>query len=106
MDGIGDNNNLGYVVEICSLVDATPDSKEFCFSACDMNCMMDRLCYRFVIYVYMCNRSCDIVLDAYIRCYDCCGNHLSQWQMIAQASKSQSGYNIGSSQENSTRSLC
>ena len=36
----------------------------------------------------------------------CCGNHLSQWQMIAQVSKSQSGYIVGSSQENSTRSLC
>jgi len=36
----------------------------------------------------------------------CCSNHLSQWQMIVQASKSQSGYNVGSSQENSIRSLC
>ena len=35
----------------------------------------------------------------------CCSNHLSQWQMIVQASKSQSGYDMGSSQENLTRSL-
>ena len=37
---------------------------------------------------------------------DCYVNHLSQWQMIAQVSKSQSGYDVGSLQENSTRSLC
>ena len=35
----------------------------------------------------------------------CYSNHLSQWQIIAQASKSQSEYIVGSLQENSTRSL-
>ena len=35
----------------------------------------------------------------------CCNNHLSQWQMIAQVSKSQSGYIMGSSQENSVEFL-
>ena len=33
MDGVGNDNNLGFDVEICSLVDTTPDSKEFCFSS-------------------------------------------------------------------------
>jgi len=38
---------------------------------------------------------------------NCCGNHLSQWQMTAQGSKSlKMGYQVGNSQENSTRSLC
>ena len=37
----------------------------------------------------------------------CCDNHLSQWQIIAQGSKSpKDGYQVGISQENSTRSLC
>ena len=70
MDGIDDNNNFEYVVEICSLVDATSDSKKFCFSACDVNYIINCLCYRFVIYVYIQDRSCDIVLDTHIRCYD------------------------------------
>ena len=38
--------------------------------------------------------------------WECCDNHLLQWQMIAQVSKSQSGYDVGISQENLTRSLC
>ena len=70
IDGIGNDNNLEYVVEICSLVDTTPDSKKFYSSACDVNYVINCLCYRFVIYVYMRDRSCDIVLDAHIRCYD------------------------------------
>ena len=37
----------------------------------------------------------------------CCGNHLSQWQMTIQGSKFlKMGYQVGNSQENSTRSLC
>ena len=43
MDGISDNNNFGHVIEIRCLVDATSDSKEFCFSACNVNRMVDRL---------------------------------------------------------------
>ena len=38
--------------------------------------------------------------------WECCDNYLLQWQMIAQVSKSQSGYDVGKSQENSIRSLC
>ena len=51
MDGIGNNNNLGYDVKIHRLVDTTSDSKEFCFSTCDVNYIMNHLCYRFVIYM-------------------------------------------------------
>jgi len=70
MDGIDDDNNLEYVVEIHSLVDAILDNKEFCFSTCDVNCMIDHLCYRFVIYMHIHDRSYNIILDACIRCYD------------------------------------
>ena len=70
MDGISNDNNLRYDVEIHRLVDATPDSKEFYFSACDVNHVMNHLCYRFVIYMHMQDRSCNVILDAHIRCYD------------------------------------
>ena len=36
----------------------------------------------------------------------CCGNHLSQRQMITQMVNLLVGYQVGNSQENSTRSLC
>jgi len=36
----------------------------------------------------------------------CCGNHLSQRQMITQTVNLLVGYQVGNSQENSTRSLC
>jgi len=70
MNGISDDDNLGYIVGICSLVNATPDSKKFRFSACDENCVMDRLCKRLVVYMYVYDRSSNIVLDARIRSYD------------------------------------
>ena len=70
MNGISDDDNLGYIVGVCSLVDATPDSKEFCFSARDKNHMMYRLCKGFVVCVYVHDRSSDIVLNSYIKSYD------------------------------------
>ena len=36
---------------------------------------------------------------------ECCGNHLSQRQMITQTVNLLVGYQVGNSQENSTRSL-
>ena len=36
----------------------------------------------------------------------CCGNHLSQRQMITQTVNLLVGYQVGNSQENLTRSLC
>ena len=36
----------------------------------------------------------------------CCGNHLSQRQIITQTVNLLVGYQVGNSQENSTRSLC
>ena len=40
-----------------------------------------------------------------VDCKDCCGNHLSERQMITQAVNLLVGYQVGNSQENSTRSL-
>jgi len=70
MNEIGDNDNLGYIVGIRSLINATPDSEKFRFSACDKNHMIDCLCKRLVVCMYMRNKSSDIVLDACIRSYD------------------------------------
>ena len=39
------------------------------------------------------------------RLWQCCGNYLSQRQMITQAVNLLVGYQVGNSQENSTRSL-
>ena len=41
-----------------------------------------------------------------IHSYTCCGNHLLQRQMITQAVNLLVEYQVGNSQENSTRSLC
>ena len=47
-----------------------------------------------------------IIIVVEILKWECCDDYLLQWQMIVQVSKSQSGYDEGKSQENSTRSLC
>jgi len=70
MNGIGDNDNLHYIIGVCSLVNATSDSEKFCFSTCDKNCMIDYLCKRLVVCMYVHDRNSDIILDACIRSYD------------------------------------
>ena len=70
MDGIGDNNNLGHIIEIHCLVNAASNYKEFYFSTCNMNHVVNCLCQRFVVYVHMRDRCGNIVLDACIRYYD------------------------------------
>jgi len=70
MNGISNDDNLGYIVGVHSLVNATPDSEKFCFSACDENCMMDCLCKRLVVCMYVRDRSSNIVLNACIKSYD------------------------------------
>ena len=48
-----------------------------------------------------------LVLLSWFCLLHCCGNHLSQWQMTAQGSKSLDiGFRVESLQENLTRSLC
>ena len=70
MDGISDNNNFGHVIEIQYLVDAASDSKEFCFSTCNVNYMVDHLYNWSVVHVCMWYQCSNIVLDACIWSYD------------------------------------
>ena len=53
MDRISNNNNFGHIIKIWCLVDATSDNKEFCFSACNMNHMVDHLYNWSVIHVHI-----------------------------------------------------
>jgi len=43
MDGVSDDNNFTNVLKVCSFIDATPNSKEFGFSFCDVNCVINNL---------------------------------------------------------------
>jgi len=40
MDGISNNNNFGNILLGTCLIDTTPDRKEFCFSGCDKDSMV------------------------------------------------------------------
>ena len=53
MDRIGNDNDLGDVIMIWNLVYTIPNSKQFCFSTSDMNCMMKGLGDRVVVGVHM-----------------------------------------------------
>jgi len=70
MNGIGDDDNLGYIIGIHSLVNATPNSKKFHFSTCDEYRIIDHLCKRLVVCMYVHNKSSNIVLNARIRSYN------------------------------------
>ena len=48
---VSDNNDFGDVFLVASLINATSDSKEFCFSAGDKGHMMNRFDQRLVTYV-------------------------------------------------------
>ena len=52
------------------------------------------------------SQSASHVVDATTLLDPCCGNYLSQRQMITQTVNLLVGYQVGNSQENSTRSLC
>jgi len=41
MDGIGDNNDFGHVVDSASLINTTSNCKEFCLRASDKGSVMD-----------------------------------------------------------------
>ena len=69
MNGLGNNDNFGYVIFAACLVDTASDGKKFCFSTCDISCMVNRLCQRVVAYMYMRYRCSDVFFDASI-CYD------------------------------------
>ena len=41
MDCISDNSNLGDVFAVYGIINTAPNSKQLCFSTCDMNYMME-----------------------------------------------------------------
>ena len=43
MDGVSDNDNFTNALNICGLIDAIPNGKEFGFSCCNINYMMNGL---------------------------------------------------------------
>ena len=63
---VGDDNDFGDVFLIAGLINATSDSKEFCFSAGDKGRMMNYFDQRLVTYVNVQNQSSNIVLNARI----------------------------------------
>ena len=70
MNRVSDDNNFGNAINIWGLVDTISDSKKFCFSACDMNYMMNNLCDGSIMGVCMWYRCSNIVLDASIWGYN------------------------------------
>ena len=69
MDEIGDDDDSGYILFATCLIDATSNSKEFCFSTSDECCIMNYLSQRMIAYMYMQYRCSNVVLDASI-CYN------------------------------------
>ena len=53
MNRVGDDNDFGDVFLVASLINATSDSKEFCFSAGNKGRMMNHFNQRLVTYVDM-----------------------------------------------------
>jgi len=43
MDEVSNNNNFTNVLKVCGLIDTTPNGKEFGFSCCNINYMMNGL---------------------------------------------------------------
>jgi len=52
VNGIGNNDDFGYVIFAAYLVDTASDGKKFCFSTRDISCMVNCLCQRVVAYMY------------------------------------------------------
>ena len=69
VNGIDNDNNFGYVLFAGCLVDTTSDGKKFCFSTCNVCCMVNYLCQRVVVYMHMRYRCSNVFFDASI-CYN------------------------------------
>ena len=69
VNGIGNDNNFGYVLFAVCLVDTASDSKKFCFSTHDVCCMVNCLCQRVIVYMHMRYRCSNVFFDTGI-CYD------------------------------------
>jgi len=68
MNGIGYDYDLGDTIDGTSLVDTTPDYKQFHFSACHKRSIVNGLGERVIHYVDVRDRCSNIVFDASI-CY-------------------------------------
>ena len=53
VDGIGDDDDFGYILFTACLIDTTSNSKEFCFSTSDKCCVMNCLSQKMITYMYM-----------------------------------------------------
>ena len=62
VNGIGNDDNFGYVIFAACLVDTASDGKKFCFSTRDVSCMVNHLCQRVVAYMYVRYRCSDVFL--------------------------------------------
>ena len=60
VNGIGNEDNFGYVFFAAYLVDTTSDGKKFCFIARDICCMVNHLCQKVVVYMHMRYRCSDV----------------------------------------------
>ena len=77
MNRVGDNDNLENAIKIWGLVDTASDNKKFCFSACDVNHMMNSFCDGTIVSVCMQYRYSNVVLDASICGYN--GSRRGDW---------------------------
>jgi len=73
MNGVHDNNDFGYVLEMDCLINAASDSKEFSFSASDVDCMVKGFDDWPIVNMNMCYRRCDVVLDTGVCDRECIG---------------------------------
>jgi len=68
VNGISYDYDLGDTIDGAGLVDTTPDCKQFCFSACHKQSMVNGLGERAICYVDVRDRCSNVVFDASI-CY-------------------------------------
>jgi len=71
MDEIHDNNNFRYVLEMGCLINAVSDSKEFSFSASNVDHMVKSFDDWPIVNMNMCYRRCNIVLDTGVCDHEC-----------------------------------
>ena len=70
VDRVGNDDYLGYIIFAACLIDTVSNGKKFCFSTCDIHSMMNHLCQRMVVYVYIGYRCSNIVFNASIYYYN------------------------------------
>jgi len=73
MDGIYDNNDFRYVLEMGCLINAVSNSEEFSFSASNVDHMVKSFDDQPIVNMNMRYRQCNIVFDTGICDYECIG---------------------------------